>query len=424
MPEQRRVVVGVTGAGGTRLAGVLLNKLVDDERVGHVDVMVSANGRELVAFENGADENADAVALLLGEDPGTIDKISVWDPEVDQAGPPSSGSYRFTDMIVLPCALGAAARIAHGVANTLLERGADVCLKERRRLVLCIRETPLNLIHLRNLVQLTEAGAVVYPMIPTYYNVPQNLQQMDEEFVLRLLGFIGLDQTDYFEWKDTSGTPALHDHSTGPTRRPDRAGEITDGHRRSSTRRAVRLIVGMTGATGAPLGVRLLEVLRDLDDVETHLVLSRWARTTVELETAYTAREVAKLADVVYGAGDQAAAISSGSFLTAGMVIVPCSMKTLAGIRTGYADGLIARAADVCLKERRRLVLVPRETPLNDVHLENMLALSRMGATVFPPVPAFYNQPTSLADMIDHLVVRILDQFGISAPAARRWAGP
>ena len=212
MPEQRRVVVGVTGAGGTRLAGVLLNKLVDDERVGHVDVMVSANGRKLVAFENGADENADAVALLLGRDPGKIDKISVWDPEVDQAGPPSSGSYRFTDMIVLPCALGAAARIAHGVANTLLERGADVCLKERRRLVLCIRETPLNLIHLRNLVQLTEAGAVVYPMIPTYYNVPQNLQQMDEEFVLRLLGFIGLDQTDYFEWKDTSGTPALHDH--------------------------------------------------------------------------------------------------------------------------------------------------------------------------------------------------------------------
>ena len=140
MPEHRRVVVGVTGAGGTRLAGVLLNKLVDDERVAHVDVMVSANGRKLVAFENGADENADAVTLLPGRDPGKIDKISVWDPEVDQAGPPSSGSYRFTDMIVLPCAL-----------------------------VLCIRETPLNLIHLRNLVQLTEAGAVVYPMIPTYY---------------------------------------------------------------------------------------------------------------------------------------------------------------------------------------------------------------------------------------------------------------
>jgi 4-hydroxy-3-polyprenylbenzoate decarboxylase len=188
---------------------VLLNKLVDDERVGHVDVMVSANGRKLVAFEHGADEGADPVQLLMGR---TSDKLSVWDPDVDQAGPPSSGSYRFTDMIVLPCALGAAARIAHGVANTLLERAADVCLKERRRLVLCIRETPLNLIHLRNLVQLTEAGAVVYPMIPTYYNVPQNLQQMDQEFVLRLLGFVGLDQTDYYEWKDTSGTDALHDH--------------------------------------------------------------------------------------------------------------------------------------------------------------------------------------------------------------------
>ena len=185
----------------------------------------------------------------------------------------------------------------------------------------------------------------------------------------------------------------------------------------------MRLIVGMTGATGAPLGARLLEVLQDLADVETHLVMSRWARTTIELETAYSVREVGKLADVVYGPGDQAAAISSGSFLTAGMVIVPCSMKTLAGIRTGYADGLIARAADVCLKERRRLVLVPRETPLSDVHLENMLALSRMGATIFPPVPAFYNHPASLADAVDHLVVRILDQFGISAPDAKRWSG-
>lgn len=197
-PEQRRVVVAVTGAGGTRLAGVLLRTLVADERVGHVDVMVSANGRKLVAFENGADESVDAVSLLLG---GALpEKISVWNPEEDQAGPPSSGSYRFTDMIVLPCALGAAGRIAHGIANTLLERAADVCLKERRRLVLCIRETPLNLIHLRNLVQLTEAGAVVYPMIPTYYNVPRDLAQMDEEFVLRLLGFVGLDQTDHYEW--------------------------------------------------------------------------------------------------------------------------------------------------------------------------------------------------------------------------------
>jgi flavin prenyltransferase len=185
----------------------------------------------------------------------------------------------------------------------------------------------------------------------------------------------------------------------------------------------VRLIVAMTGATGAPLGVRLLETLRDQDDVETHLVLSRWARSTLELETPYSVRQVTKLADVVYAAGDQAAAISSGSFLTDGMVIVPCSMKTLAGIRAGYAEGLIGRAADVCLKERRRLVLVPRETPLSEVHLENMLALSRMGAIVLPPVPAFYTQPASLGDVVDHLVARILDQFGLPGPPVKRWTG-
>jgi flavin prenyltransferase len=214
MPEQRRIVVAVTGAGGTRLAGGFLKKLVADDRVAHVDLLVSANGRKLLAFEHGCAEDADPLDVLLGGPSEDIPagKISVWDPEVDQAGPPSSGSYRFTDMIILPCALGAAARIAHGTANTLIERSADVCLKERRQLVLCVRETPWNLIHLRNMVQLTEAGAVVYPMIPSYYNVPQNLQQMDEEFVLRLLGFLGLDQTDYYEWKDPSGTPALHDH--------------------------------------------------------------------------------------------------------------------------------------------------------------------------------------------------------------------
>jgi flavin prenyltransferase len=132
----------------------------------------------------------------------------------------------------------------------------------------------------------------------------------------------------------------------------------------------MRLIVGITGATGAPFGVRLLELLRDLPDVETHLVMSRWARTTIELETPYTAREVAALADVHHGSGDQAASISSGSFRTDGMIIAPCSMKTLAGIRTGYADGLVGRAADVVLKERRKLVLVPRETPLSEIHLE------------------------------------------------------
>ena len=184
-----------------------------------------------------------------------------------------------------------------------------------------------------------------------------------------------------------------------------------------------RLIVGMTGASGAALGVRLLEALRGLPDVETHLVMSRWARTTIELETPYTAGEVAKLADVTYRPGDQAAAISSGSFQTDGMVVVPCSMKTVAGIRTGYADNLIGRAADVVLKERRRLLLIPRETPLSEIHLDNLLALARMGVTILPLMPAFYNNPTSIDDILDHLVARVFDQFGLPAPDAHRWQG-
>jgi 4-hydroxy-3-polyprenylbenzoate decarboxylase len=184
-----------------------------------------------------------------------------------------------------------------------------------------------------------------------------------------------------------------------------------------------RLIVGMTGASGAALGVRLLEALRGLPDLETHLVMSRWARTTIELETPYTAGEVAKLADVAYRPGDQAAAISSGSFQTDGMIVVPCSMKTVSGIRTGYADNLIGRAADVVLKERRRLLLVPRETPLSEIHLDNLLALARMGVTILPLMPAFYNNPTTIDDILDHLVARIFDQFGLSAPHAHRWQG-
>lgn len=185
----------------------------------------------------------------------------------------------------------------------------------------------------------------------------------------------------------------------------------------------MRLIVGMTGATGAVFGVRLLEVLAELPEVETHLVLSRWARATVELETGRSAREVADLADVVHGPDDQGAAIASGSFRTDGMVVVPCSMKTLAGIRVGYAEGLVGRAADVVLKERRRLVLVPRETPLSEVHLENMLDLARKGVQIVPPMPAFYNRPASVDDIVEHIVTRILDQFELPAPAARRWEG-
>ncbi|MFC0449886.1 non-oxidative hydroxyarylic acid decarboxylases subunit B [Rhodococcus jostii] len=189
------------------------------------------------------------------------------------------------------------------------------------------------------------------------------------------------------------------------------------------TNAATRIIVAITGASGAPFAVRLLETLRDMPEIETHLVMSTWAQSNIEMETTYSVREVAELGDVTYKVGEQGAAISSGSFRTAGMIVVPCSMRTLAGIRHGYADNLICRAADVVLKERRRLVVVPRETPLNEIHLENMLALSRMGARIVPPMPAFYNRPEMISDIVDHVVVRILDQFDIDAPQARRWRG-
>jgi flavin prenyltransferase len=184
-----------------------------------------------------------------------------------------------------------------------------------------------------------------------------------------------------------------------------------------------RIVVGMTGATGAVIGIELLRQLQQCADVETHLVLSRWARATINLETELSVRDVESLADAVYSWDEQTAAISSGSFRIDGMVIAPCSMKTLAAIRTGYADGLIARAADVTLKENRRLVLVPRETPLSQIHLENMLDLSRMGASIVPAMPAFYNHPASVGDIVDHIVTRILDQFDIESATAKRWTG-
>jgi flavin prenyltransferase len=184
-----------------------------------------------------------------------------------------------------------------------------------------------------------------------------------------------------------------------------------------------RVILGMTGATGAVLGVELLRRLRERPDVETHLVLSQWAKATINLETGLSVREVTGLADVSYAWNDQGAAISSGSFPVDGMIVAPCSMKTLAGIRTGYADGLVSRAADVTLKERRPLVLVPRETPLSEIHLENMLALSRMGARIVPPMPAFYSCPNSIDELVEHIVVRVLDQLDIQVPSAQRWGG-
>ena len=185
---------------------------------------------------------------------------------------------------------------------------------------------------------------------------------------------------------------------------------------------AMKLIVGITGATGVVYGVRLLERLRDAG-VETHLVISRWGGRTLLHEMPYTREQVERLADVAYAASDMGAAISSGSFQTAGMIVAPCSAKTLGAIAHGYGDNLIHRAADVVLKERRTLVLAVREAPLSDIHLENMLKLSRMGAVILPPMPAFYNHPSSLEDLIEHTVARLLDQVGIEVPGAPRWAG-
>jgi 4-hydroxy-3-polyprenylbenzoate decarboxylase len=184
----------------------------------------------------------------------------------------------------------------------------------------------------------------------------------------------------------------------------------------------MKIIVGITGATGAIYGVRILERLREAG-AETHLVISRWGARTLLHETPYSREQVESLASVAYAPGDMGAAISSGSFRTDGMVIAPCSAKTLAAVAHGFGENLVHRAADVVLKERRRLVLVVREAPLSDIHLENMLKLSRMGAVVLPPMPAFYNRPRTVDDIVDHTVSRVLDQFGLDAGGSERWSG-
>lgn len=182
----------------------------------------------------------------------------------------------------------------------------------------------------------------------------------------------------------------------------------------------MRLVVAMTGATGAELGIRLLEVLGQLG-VETHLILSDWARATIKLETDYSVSDVRGLASHAYSARDLAAGISSGSFRTDGMVVCPCSMKTLSAIRVGFSDNLITRAADVTLKERRKLVLVAREAPLSEIHLENMHFLARAGAVIFPPTVAYYARPTSVDEMTTHAVGRVIDQLGIEHSLIKRW---
>ena len=185
-----------------------------------------------------------------------------------------------------------------------------------------------------------------------------------------------------------------------------------------------RLIVGISGASGIIYGIRLLELLKNMDDElrpETHLIMSRSAEITLAYETTLKVSDVQKLADATYANKDIGAALASGSFKTMGMIIAPCSVKTLAEIATGVTSTLLPRAADVILKERRRLVCMVRETPLHSGHLRNMLALSDMGAIIAPPVPAFYTKPASLDDMINHTVGRVLDLFEIETNTVKRW---
>lgn len=182
-----------------------------------------------------------------------------------------------------------------------------------------------------------------------------------------------------------------------------------------------RFVVGISGASGAILGVRVLERLR-AHDAEVHLVITPWGARTLEHETPYTVADVRKLADVVHRPSDQAATISSGSFRTAGMIVAPCSVKTVAAIASGYGEDLLTRTADVHIKERRPLVLVVREMPLSAIHLENMLKLARLGVSIVPPVLGFYQNPESLEDVVSHVVTRVLDQVGIVSDD-RPWSG-
>lgn len=186
---------------------------------------------------------------------------------------------------------------------------------------------------------------------------------------------------------------------------------------------ARRLIVGITGATGAIYGVALLRALKALRGWESHLVLSEAGVLNAWHELQMKRRDIEALASVAYAPKDIAAAIASGSFLTEGMVIAPCSMKTLAAVAHAHADDLVSRAADVVLKERRRLVLVPRETPLNLAHLRNMVAVTEMGAIVMPPMPAFYALPKTIDDLVQHTVGRVLDLFGADSGKVKRWRG-
>ena len=182
-------------------------------------------------------------------------------------------------------------------------------------------------------------------------------------------------------------------------------------------------MVGISGSSGAVYGARLLEVLAGVSDVETHLVMTRGAEATIGYETSYEPDRVRELADVVHDDSNVAAAIASGTFPTDGMVVAPCSIKTLSAIANSYADTLLVRAADVCLKERRKLVLVVRETPLHLGHLRLMTAATEAGAVILPPVPGFYTRPSTIEQLVDHTITKVLDQFGVDASLVDRWQG-
>ena len=181
-----------------------------------------------------------------------------------------------------------------------------------------------------------------------------------------------------------------------------------------------KIVVGITGSSGVIYGIKLLHFLKE-SEIETHIVLSKWAEKNIEIETDESVEEVKKLASFEYKENDMAASISSGSFKTDGMIIIPCSMKTLASIANGYDDNLISRAASVTIKENRKLVIVPRETPLSQIHLSNMLKLAEIGVTILPAMPGFYHRPKTINDLILHIVGKTLDQFEINNEVFKRW---
>lgn len=185
----------------------------------------------------------------------------------------------------------------------------------------------------------------------------------------------------------------------------------------------MKIVIAITGATGIIYGVRLLESLKANDNIERHLIMSTWAIKNLEIETDYSLEYVESLATTVYDNQNLGASIASGSYKTDGMIILPCSMKTLSSIANGFDNNLISRAANVTIKEDRKLILSPRETPLSSIHLENMLKLSRIGVKMIPPMPAFYNRPEQIEDIVNHVTMKILDQFGIEYDKGKRWDG-